>query len=905
MNRSLALALLLIAPTALFAQTAATPQDGPWQSFLANLRPRNVGPTNMSGRITDLAVYNKEPRIFYVATASGGLWKTINGGTTISPVFDKAGTVSLGAVAVSQKDPNLVWIGSGEATSRNSVAWGDGVYKSTDGGKTWTNMGLKETMHIARVLIDPNDNNTVYIGALGRTWGYNTERGVYKTTDGGKTWKQILYVDDKTGVGDMVMNPKNPKEMLVSMWQHIRKPYDFASGGFVGGIYKTTDGGSSWKKVSKGLPSGWPKLETLTDAEMRRLANYLSVPFEGEPKAADLLPKVKEKLGNNPLPVGRIGLSYFYKDPKVVLATVESSAFVTTQGTALNPNSSGTFLSKDGGESWVKTSNTNPRPFYFSRPLIDPQDSNRQYLGAVSLYVADDGKTFRSVQANVHADIHALWINPEDPYHILLGCDGGVYQSRDRGATWSHLNNMPIGQFYAVCFDMRKPYWVYGGLQDNGSWGQPTQHSRGSASWFDTWSLGGGDGFHVASDPSDWRWFYSESQGGGIIRYDLQTGNQRNIRPRTQGLRFNWSTPFMLSPHNPATIYIGSNRLYKSVNRGDTWNAVSPDLSTNDPAKLRVGVLSVSPENTGAEVHCSIITMSESPRQQGVIYVGTDDGLVQVTRNDGVTWENVTANIPDLPANTWCSRVLASKHSDGRVYATFDGHRSNDFKPYAYVSEDYGKTWSKLDSGLPDNDSVYVICEGEKNPDLLFLGSEMSLRVSLDRGKSWSRFRSGDFPTVAVHDLVIHPREGDLLIATHGRAIYTMDVNGLEAMTSDSRDKDVVVARPQNVYVFPMTPGNPWDGDAVYTVPNTQPGTLIQYYLKADASSGAKITVANADGSRNVTVDGPAKAGLNVVRWAPRRQDLAWMTPGEYRVTVTVGGKDYTTSVRVEKADPS
>lgn len=905
MKRCLAL-LLAVAPALLFAQTT-DPQAGPWQPLLVNLRARNVGPTNMGGRCTDLAVYNKEPRIFYVASASGGLWKTDNGGTTFTCVFDREGTVSIGACAVSQKDPNVLWVGTGEATSRNSVAWGDGVYKSTDGGKTWKNVGLKDTMHIARVLIDPNDNDVVYVGALGRTWGYNKDRGVYKTTDGGKTWKQVLYVDDKTGVADMAMNPKNHNEILVAMWQHIRKAYDFASGGAGGGIFKTTDGGRSWHKSAKGLPNAWPNVDKLGDRDMGALANYLQIPHEPTAKAAELLPKVKAAIAGVNVPIGRIGLSYYMKDPKVVLATIEYNPFVTEGSESFNRgggsmNGGGTFMSHDGGDSWAKTSSTNPRPFYFSRPIIDPNDSNRQYLGGVSLYVTDDGKTFRGARANVHADIHQIWIDPSDSYHIMLVCDGGLYQSRDRGVTWVHHENLPIGQFYAVAFDSRKPYWVYGGLQDNGSWGQPTQNARGSTSWFDAFNVGGGDGFHVASDPSDWRWLYSESQGGAIGRFDLKTGLQRGIRPRGTGLRWNWSTPFIISPHNPATLYIGGNKLFKTVNRGDAWTAVSPDLTTNDPTKLRPGIYSISPEATGAETHCTIITISESPKKQGLIYVGTDDGLVQVTKDDGAHWENLTANIPDLPANTWCSRVLASKYEEGRVYATFDGHRSDDFKPYVYVSEDYGKTWSKLNAGLPDADCVYVICEGDKNPDLLFLGSEESLRVSLDRGKTWSRFRSSLFPTVAIHDLVVNPREGDLLMATHGRAIYTLDINGLEAMTSENRDKDAFVAKPQNVYILGMQTGAPWDGDGVFSIPNTQPGTLIQYYLKKDQAADVKVSISTADGGRVQELTGTGKAGLNTIRWDARILGRR-AEPGDYRISITIGGKEYLSSVHVENAD--
>lgn len=890
MKRTLALAAFLL-PALLFAQ--ADSQAGPWQSFLANLSARNVGPTNMGGRCVDLAVYNKEPRIFYVATASGGLWKTENGGTTMNPVFDREGSVSLGAAAVSQRDPNLVWVGTGEYTSRNSVAWGDGVYKSTDGGKTWTHMGLAATMHISRIVIDPRNDDVVYVGALGRLWGPNPERGVYKTTDGGKNWSLIFKIDENTGVADLQMNPKNPNEMLCSMWPRRRWAWDFISMGPTGGLYKTTDAGKTWRHITKGIPT-WHDLDKANEKDVRQTAEDLGIANADKAPIADL----KTELQKHPYPIGHIGLDYYMKDPKIVIATIEyDSRGEKTIGQTVSMNVGATYISKDGGESWTKLNSANPRPFYFSRPRIDPNDDNRMYLCGVGLSVSDDGgKSFKTARASIHADNHQLWIDPNDSYHLLICNDGGLYQSHDKGVKWTHINNMPIGQFYAVAFDMRKPYWVYGGLQDNGSWGQPTQSSRGETGWFDVINLGGGDGFHVASDPEDWRWFYSESQGGAITRYDLKSGAGRGIRPRGRGIRFNWSTPFMISPWNSATLYLGANKLFKSVDRGTTWQEISDDLTTNNPKKENPH------EDTGAETHCTIITISESPKKQGLLYVGTDDGLVWITQDDGRTWTNLTANIPDLPANTWCSRVLASKFEEGRVYATFDGHRSNDFKPYVYVSEDFGKTWTKLNAGLPDNDSVYVVCEGNKNPDLLFLGSEMSLRVSLDRGKTWSRFRSDGFPTVAIHDLVVHPREDDLVIATHGRSLWTLDIGGLEASTSENRGQDFFLAPPQNVYVFGLTRGAPWDGDQVWAARNTQPGTNIQYWLKADQKDDVKIVISTADGARSRTLTGSGKAGLNVVRWDGRLFGRS-LEPGDYPITVAVGGKTYRTAVHVEPAD--
>jgi photosystem II stability/assembly factor-like uncharacterized protein len=847
----------------------------------------------MGGRISDIAVYDREPRIFYTAVSGGGLWKTTNGGITFEPVFDKGATGSLGAVAVCQTNPDIVYLGTGEASSRNSVAWGDGVYKSTDGGKTWTHCGLVNTRQIARIAIDPRDPNVAYVAAAGNLWGFGPDRGVYKTSDGGKTWSHVLRLDDRTGAIDLAIDPGNPNHILASMWQRVRKPYDFVAGGPLSGIYKTNDAGKNWQKVTRGLPT----------------------------RGA----------------MGRIGLSFFRKNPRIVIASVEYREPEPTgtsrpAGTANNQtaqfNGGGVYRSTDGGESWTKSSNLNPRPFYFSTPRQDPSDENRIYLPAINMHYSDDaGKTFKNMRLSVHVDFHAMWIDPNDSNHLITGSDGGVAQSRDRGATWEHLNNLPIGQFYAVAFDMRKPYWVYGGLQDNGSWGFPTQTDKGGPGFWDAVSIAGGDGFHVAVDPTDSYTVYAESQGGAASRLDLRTGAQRGIRPRPpQGetYRFNWSTPFIISPHNPRTLYFGGNKLFKSSNRGDTWTVISPDLTTNDPMKQIVGKLSATPEDTGAERHCTIITISESPMKPGLVYVGTDDGLVHITQDDGKTWTNLTANVPGLPANTWCSRVLASKYVEGRVYATFDGHRGNDFKPYVYVSEDYGKTWKPLHASLPDWDSVYVICEGDKNPNLLFLGSEQSLRVSLDRGQTWTRISGGVnqpatpqatgpfstgaaarppvyLPTVAIHDLVIHPREGDLVIGTHGRSIWLMDVNGLEGLTEENLKKDAAIFSPQNVYRLGHISGLSWSGDRFFHADNTQPGTTVFYYLRTEAKAAPKIVISDPAGKATQELTGSTKPGLNAVRWNGRIGNRL-VEAGDYRIVLTVDGKEYTTTVRVEDA---
>ena len=842
-----ALLLLFLAPLGVSAQDTKSNTSVNYASLLDNLPARCIGPTTMGGRVTDVAVYEKEPRIFYVASASGGIWKTENGGITFEPEFQKEQTSNIGAVAVSQSDPNLVWVGTGEGTSRNSTGYGCGIFKSTDGGKTWTKMGLESTRHFSRVVIDPYNPNVVYAGALGTLWGPNEDRGVYKTTDGGKRWKKLLYVNDKTGVADMAMDPSNNRTLLCAMWEHMRYPYNWVSGGPGSGLYKSTDGGNAWHKLSKGLPKG---------------------------------------------PFGRIGLSYMRHNPKVVVATVEAK------------DGTGTYRSMDGGESWAKLTALNPRPFYFSVPRQDPNDLSRIYVPAVSLHYTDDGgKTFRAMKESVHVDHHAMWIDPNDSNHMIIGEDGGVAQTRDRGATWEHLNYMPIGQFYAATYDMRKPYWVYGGLQDNGCWAGPTQSSRGGVAYFDFYGIGGGDGFHVQVDPEDWTTVYSESQGGALQRLDQKYGGGKFIAPRPpkgEKYRANWNTPFIISQYNSHTLYFGGNRLHKTVDRGDTWRAISADLSFNDATKQKPGEGSVTPEDTGAETYNTIITISESPMKEGLLWIGTDDGRVQVTQDDGGHWTDVGANIKNIPPFTWVSRVTASRFAEGRAYVTFDGHRNNDYKTYVYVTEDYGKTWKALNANLPASEPCYVIKEAIHNPDLLFLGTEGSLYISFDRGASWNRYKAADWPTVPVYDLEIQPREEDLIIATHGRSIWTLPIGALEELTKDNVAKDTYFAKPSNAYIFGRLANAGWEGDRLWVSENTQPGTLFTYYLKKDATGDAKITVTDPSGTNQVAdLTGPVKAGLNAVKWTPRSRGRT-VPAGDYRVTLKVGGKEYYQTLHVE-----
>lgn len=819
---------------------------GVGEQLLQAIAPRELGPVNMGGRVHNLAVYEKEPRIFYVATASGGLWRTDGGGVRFRPVFQYEDSVALGDVAVDQDNPDVVWVGTGEENNRNSTSWGDGVYRTEDGGRSWSHMGLKETRHISTVKLHPTNKAVVYAGALGALWNESDERGLYKSVDGGKSWSKVLFVNNRTGVIDMVMDPRRPDTLIVAMYERFRWPWRFESGGVGSGLYKSTDGGKSWRKITRGLPEG--------------------------------------------ATLGRIGLSQFRKNPDVLIMTLEASA------------GRGVYKSTDLGESWTFLNNLNPRPFYFSTPRIDPSEEERVYIPGVNFHFSvDGGKNFRTMQMDIHVDHHDLWIDPRDSNHMILANDGGVAQTRDRGATWEHLNNLPIGQFYAIGVDMRRPYWVYGGLQDNGTWGGPTQTNRGTVTFADFRFVNGGDGFHAQVDPTDWRIVYAESQGGALVRHNMETGERAFIRPRApegESYRFNWSSPIHLSPHNPSTVWFGGNRLFKSVNRGDSWTA-SQDLTTNDPEKQR-NRGGVTPEDTGAERHCTIVTISESPLKAGVVWVGTDDGLVQLTQDDGKTWMEVGKNVPGVPAGTWVSRVAASRHVLGRAYVAFDGHRFGDKRAYLFVTEDFGASWQALGGSFPEHHVVYSFAEGHVNPDLLAVGTEMGLWVSFDRGGAWSRFhRENGFPTVRVDDLVIHPRELDLVVGTHGRSIWILPWAPLEQLTARAREQDVFLCRPGDVYSFGRVFPGWFEGDRVWGSPNTQPGTTFYYWLKGGTSEKVEVVVKTAGGEQVARLTGTGRAGLNGVVWRPGGR-LGTMRTGDYVVELLVGDKSFTTTLRYE-----
>ncbi|MBU4495002.1 MAG: hypothetical protein KJ874_06840 [Acidobacteria bacterium] len=842
------------------------------EGLIKDLKWRNIGPANMIGRISDFEALDSDFTQVLCATASGGVWKSVNAGTTWTPIFDTYGSASIGDVAFYQKDSNIIWVGTGEECPRNSIAWGDGIYKSTDGGKTFAHMGLKDTHSIAKVITHPTDSGMVYAAAAGHTWGYSGDRGLFKTTDGGATWSKLtngLPDDGKTGAIDLVMHPDNPDVLYVSYWQRIRRPWRFDSGGPNGGIFKTTDGGASWVKLTGGIPEG------------------------------DL---------------GRIGLALSRSNPEVLMAVIEHGfqpSPTIREGNDQKPNpeyedmsklGSGIYRSEDGGASWMYMNRMNNRPFYYSHIYINPLDDKLVYYLATNMYSSEDGgKTLKQI-TGLHPDFHAMWIDPTNKNRFYVGQDGGASITHDHGATWILFDNICAAQFYAVSADNRDPYYVYGGLQDNGTWAGPSMHREGmilTDFWF---NLIGGDGFYTQNDPTDWRIAYAESQGGNISRVNVETRETARIRPSAQTtynwkdhapqtkqpdqprgdqeapqmeprqpspFRFNWSSPILLSPHNPSTLYFGGDHLFKSIDRGDHWRIISPDLTTNDPEKHGKPTGGITLDQTGAETHCTITTISESPTTPGLLWVGTDDGNVQLTKDDGTTWTNVRANIPDVPEGIWVSRVEASRFDEGACYVTFEGHRSDLFKPFVLKTTDFGQTWTSLSANLPEDGPIYVIREDLKNKNLLFIGTEFAVFFSLNGGESWTKFNI-NMPTVAIHDLVIHPRENDLIAGTHGRGVWILDdISPLQQAT-----EKVLKAE---AHVFESTrPGTQWlrlsrggygRGDLFFAGENPPGGAVINYYLKDKPKEPVTLEIMDATGKKTTyTVKEPA-AGINRLFW--------------------------------------
>lgn len=853
------------APTAAGKPAAPPKLDS---SMLGALAARAIGPATMSGRIAALDVVNANPKIMYVGAAGGGVWKSSDGGLSFKPVFDKHAQ-SIGAIAIDQTRPETVWVGTGEGWTRNSVSVGMGLYKTTDGGETWTRVGLEKTERIARIVIDPRQPDTVYVAALGPLWSSGEERGLYKTTDGGKTWTKILYVNADTGCADVALDPQEPDILYAAMWQFRRQPWTFTSGGPGSGLHKSADGGKTWKKLTKGLP-------------------------EGE--------------------LGRIAVAVAPSRPSTVYANVES------RKTAL-------YVSDDLGESWTKVNDANAsvkaRPFYFSLVVVDPKDHRRVYKPATTLARSrDGGKTFETIATGTHADHHALWINPNATDHLVLGTDGGVYESKNGGGTFRLLRSLPVAQFYHVAADNERPYNVYGGLQDNGTWMAPA-HKPGGITNADWRNIGFGDGFWAIPDPTDANLVYLESQGGNLARWHRRTGETKFIAPPEppgEKLRFNWNAPIAVGRKNPANLYFGAQYLFLSRDKGESWTRISPDLTTNDPAKQKQeesGGLTV--DNSTAENHCTIFTISESPLDEKVIWVGTDDGNLQVTRDGGKTWTNVARNLPGLPPNTWCSCVEASRFAGGTAYATFDGHRTGDMATYAYRTDDFGQTWRRITDGDATG-FAHVIREDTVMRDLLFLGTELGFFISLDRGERWVKFTGGLPNNVSVYDLFIHPREGDVILATHGRGIYIVDdLTPLRQLTPDRLEREVAFLETRPSVLRTPVISQSFSGDDEFRGAALPDAAIIAYYLRERHVVGDfRVEIYDPAGKLITTLPGGKRKGINCVEWptrlkpprVPRSESAPFPLPGPsvlegtYAVKLIKDKQVYTGAITLV-ADPS
>ena len=987
------------------------------ESWAKQFTWRSIGPASMGGRITAISVFEADPTTYWVATASGGLVKTINNGMTFEHQFDKEATVSIGDVCVAPSDKNIVWVGTGESNPRNSVSYGDGVYKSIDGGKTWKHMGLKKSFQIGKILIHPTNPDIVYVGALGRLYGPNEERGLFKTTDGGKTWEKAFYIDDKTGVIDARMHPTNPEIIYVAMWERLRDGYDSWPGAGVpdgydaydpvkkwgpgAGIYKSVDSGKSFKKLTNGLPTNnmgrigidlyrknpdtlfavvdCEKIGMGTAPKNSAFTGLVGEDVEGEDgaKVLRVLPSspaetagvktddIIKKMGDKAIKT--------YDDVLAVTRNAKPSDKVTLQikrgekldsieltyaerpvgkggggggggggfggpggGTATRPYSAnyggqapnvqeqqgpdsfqygGVYKSTDGGETWKRINSVNPRPMYFSQIRVDPSDEKNLYLMGVSHYISrDGGRTFQTAPRGTHDDKHALWIDPRDGRHQIIGTDGGFYSTYDSGRNWEHHNNMAFGQFYHVAVCNKKPYWVYGGLQDNGCWGLPSVglHGGGPINE-DVISLNGGDGYVCRVDPEDSDQVYAESQNGGMVRYNLRTGERASIQPGRQGrqgggggggggaagaprYRFNWNTPYILSSANSHILYSAGNVVFKSVNKGDNAQVISPEITRTK--------------------HGSATALAESPLNPELLYVGTDDGYLWITKNGGKDWTNITEKI-GLKQPIWVATIETSRFAEGRAYVSFDAHRLDDDNPYVYMTDDFGQTWKPIIGNLPVG-STRCLREDIKNPNLLFCGTEFALYASLDRGATWTKINN-NLPTVAVHEVAIHPTAGEIVAATHGRSLWILDITPLRQMASEKIKDDPMLYKPNTVTRWQPQPTRA-NSNNRFAGQNPAPGAHV-YYSLAKKATKVSFEFQDIDGKKLGEMTGSTEPGLHKVTWntsmRPEGGGMgggfggggggrqgggfgAQVPAGAYRVVMVVDDKTLTQSFAIE-----
>ena len=867
----LLLAAFALAPSSSAAQSAVTTDD------MRSFRPRQIGPAVTGGRIHDVEAYPHDPSTIFVATASGGLWKSTNRGISWTNVFDTMAVSTFGDVALAPSDPAIIYAGTGEQQNRQSSSYGNGVYRSDDGGESWRHLGLVETRHIGRVRVHPTDPDVAYVAALGNLWKESEERGVYRTTDGGESWDHVLAIDAWTGAVDLVINPDDPDELYAAAYQRMRKPWGFNGGGPGGGIYKTADGGDSWTRLTGGLPTG------------------------------DL---------------GRIGIAISQSNPLVLNALVEHAA----------NEIQGTYRTENGGMTWERVNELNIRPMYYSHVFIDPNDEDRVFTLATRSYVSDDGgRSFRQIavaptyDVGVHADHHSLWIDPNDPEHLYLAGDAGMHESYDGGATFRKMNNFPIAQFYAIGVDMRDPYWVYGGLQDNHSFMGPSRTRRWIGIVNDDWMQNGfGDGMYWQVDPSDARFAYGSSNGGNYFRYDTETGDMLDITPPDplgERHRFDWTSPLMVSAHDPSTVYVAGNRFFTSRDRGSSW-AMTEDLSRRvDRDTIEImGVvgseISLS-RNDGTGSFGEAVTLDESPLDPAVLWVGFDDGNLQVSRDGGASWTEVSGNVSGIADGTYVSRIAASSAGRGTAHAAFDAHRDGDFAPYLFRTTDYGATWEPLHATLPRTGVVNVVVEHPDNPDLLFAGTEHAVFVSTDAGANWARMPN--LPTTHYDDMVIHPRDKDLVLGTHGRSILILDDTRplAEWAAADAVAVAVFSAGPGTIRLYRKDTSyraqaefageNPVDGVPVtYRLANSASEARLTVSRRASGEVVREMLVPSEGGTHRVNWD--LRHGMSVSRWEPHEdpqlpRSIAargpWVSPGDYVLTVSADGVNASTPLTV------
>ncbi|MCP3920643.1 MAG: PDZ domain-containing protein [bacterium] len=937
----------------------ATAQEPSADEHFQRFEWRELGPAVFGGRIVDLALRPGDASFLLVASASGGLWRTRNNGTTWDCIFENEGTISIGDIALDPSDDDVIWVGTGEANNQRSSYWGDGVYKTSDGGETWTNTGLADSHHIARIVVDPTDSDVVYVAALGHLYTPNAERGLYKTEDGGASWRQVLHVNEDVGVVDVVIDPNEPRTIYAASYERRRRAWNFDGAGPGSAIYKSTDAGGTWRKLTGGLPEGeigriglalWPGDPSVLYATVSNQNRVLVVPeddptvglrtrfkkgalrvqqvaesggaFRAGLRRGDILVRLGEVTFDEPwswvtalanyTEDEELDLVYTRdedeRETRVTIADLIGEVEAATRDREIGGE---IYRTEDAGVTWVKrnTRAVGGSPaYYYGQIRVDPNDRERLYVVGVPLSTSTDGGvTWERIAGSLHVDHHAFVIDPNNSRRVVLGNDGGLGISYDQGATWDHYSNLPIAQFYAVGLDNSVPFRVYGGTQDNGTWGGPSRSRNGRGIMNQEWfRVGGGDGFYAQIDPTDPSTVYAESQFGAVYRRDVDRWQTRSIRPprAAEGEpanRYNWNSPILISHHNSQIVYFGGNRLFKSYDRGDSWPVVSEDLTTADPDKI-----------AGNVPHCTLTTIAESPFDPNAVLVGSDDGLVHLSEDGGLSWTNLAGRFPGVPSGWWVSRVEFSPHHNDTAYASFTGYREDDVRAFVYVTENRGRNWRRISDGLPQ-EPVNVVREDPVEAGVLYVGTELGAYVSVDAGGAWHKLGSG-LPTIPVHDLVVHPRDGELVLATHGRGFWAMDVSVVRGLRGESLAKDAHLFAVSDVVRLQSRSAGGWNGDRIFRGANPASGATFSYYLGREFEKGElELRILGPDGKVVAEPDLERKPGLHVDTWNLRRRGEAQQgrrrrgggsaPAGRYTIVLKVGDDEQRRTFEI-KADP-